>query len=242
MGTYYLGAPRELVLALQEAVGATTFVETGTCVGNTAAWAATAFDRVLTVEMADSLYAKALELHGDNTRIEFHKGDSRRFLADVVPTLNGPALFWLDAHWSEGETYGADDPCPLLEELRILNGRSGDVIIIDDARQFLSPPPHPHDAQRWPDIISILHLLAEGRKVVVWRDCIVAVPLAVAAKLVEFCQRENTCEWEEREETLRVSGMSALAQSRYYLARGIRLFLWRLRCSLPQRSARRQGA
>jgi len=52
--------------------------------------------------------------------------------------LDEPALFWLDAHYSQGVTAGASEAAPILKELSCLAGRHRhkDVILIDDARLF----------------------------------------------------------------------------------------------------------
>ena len=38
---------------------------------------------------------------------------------------------------------------PLLDELQCLSERCSDIILIDDARFFLSAPLPPHDPQQW---------------------------------------------------------------------------------------------
>jgi hypothetical protein len=52
--------------------------------------------------------------------------------------INEPVLFYLDAHFSGGETaFGKtdDNGCPVLRELEILNKRTQkDIIVIDDMR------------------------------------------------------------------------------------------------------------
>lgn len=52
--------------------------------------------------------------------------------------LDQPALFWLDGHYSGGETAQGEKDTPIYEELdRILDAPDRDhVIIIDDARCF----------------------------------------------------------------------------------------------------------
>ncbi|MCH7812850.1 MAG: hypothetical protein IID40_02395, partial [Planctomycetes bacterium] len=145
MGQVYMGPPQELVRRLQEACGLTQFIETGTYQGHTARWAATCFDRVVTIEYAKVLWEAATAKWGGLTNVEFVWGDSRRLLRSLVPGLSRPAVFWLDAHWSGGDTYGEGDECPLLAELEIILGcRMGHLILIDDARLFTAAPPPPH--------------------------------------------------------------------------------------------------
>jgi len=69
-------------------------------------------------------------------------------------------LFWLDAHWSGGDTYGENDECPLMDELKIIfQYRKNYVILIDDARLFMAPPPKPHKIENWPSIKEIVNIL-----------------------------------------------------------------------------------
>jgi hypothetical protein len=62
-----------------------------------------------------------------------------------VQSLNEPALFWLDAHYSRGATAGAGEKAPILKELSCLasRGELRDVTLIDDARLFSWKPGYP---------------------------------------------------------------------------------------------------
>ena len=54
-----------------------------------------------------------------------------------VTRINKPTLFWLDAHYSGGETAQGPEDSPIMKELDfILNHRSDHCILIDDARCF----------------------------------------------------------------------------------------------------------
>ena len=59
--------------------------------------------------------------------------------------LQQPALFWLDGHYSAGDTARGEKDTPLYEELeQILRAPDlGHVIVIDDARCFGSDPAYP---------------------------------------------------------------------------------------------------
>ena len=52
--------------------------------------------------------------------------------------MTGPALFWLDAHYSGGETaHSKNKATPIQDELnKILSSEYDNVILIDDARFF----------------------------------------------------------------------------------------------------------
>ena len=69
-------------------------------------------------------------------------GDSGVLMPRVLADLQGPALFWLDAHLvvDIDETEALDEwPCPLLAELDALNGwlyAPESTVLIDDVRLF----------------------------------------------------------------------------------------------------------
>src|SRR5204862_6536405 len=70
--------------------------------------------------------------------VELLLGDSAKILPDVLASLEQPALFWLDAHYSEGVTARGETVSPILTELDLVLGSAvkGHVILIDDAREF----------------------------------------------------------------------------------------------------------
>lgn len=201
MGLVRMGPPEDLIVRLAGANAIRHFVETGTYRGRTAAWAAEHFPSVMTIEFSRELYEAARARYRDVKQIDFRFGDSRRELERIVDELDAPALFWLDAHWSGGATYGAEDQCPLLEEIGIINRSNHEsYILIDDARLFLSPPQPPHRIEQWPDIAAVIDgLRANGRSmyIVVIDDVIVAVPEAAKGLVASYCQEVNGRAWEE---------------------------------------------
>jgi hypothetical protein len=73
---------------------------------------------------------------GDD-RVAVVEGDSGSVLPGVLDGLHGPALFWLDGHWSGGETARGDLDTPVRAEIEaVLRHRSDHVLLIDDARCF----------------------------------------------------------------------------------------------------------
>ena len=194
MGNIRFGAPRELVLWLSKTFGITTFVETGTNRAETTVWAADHFKRVFTVEGYEPLYLKAVENFGQRANIKFLKGDSRDHIRSIANSLTEPAIFWLDAHWCGEHTFGKSDECPVVGELEELNRIPlQHMVLIDDARLFLAPPPAPHEASHWPDISEVCRLLTSHnskRYVAIHDDVIVAVPGAARLQFVEFLRNE----------------------------------------------------
>jgi hypothetical protein len=123
--------------------GIATFVETGTFFGDTVAALSSSFERCITIELSADLWSKAKSRLDGIGNVTCLCGNSRDILPNVLPDLNGAAIFWLDAHASGDGT--EDAGCdPLLDELHAIFSRRnrGDVILIDDARG------HPIDSIR----------------------------------------------------------------------------------------------
>jgi hypothetical protein len=205
MGMIHLGAPFDVIPELASYCGITNFVETGTLFGGTARAAAEYFDRVYTIEKAESLYQKYHQELRAVGKIEPLLGDSKVVLPEVLRRLgDAPAVFWLDGHWSGGETAGAEDECPLVAELRALDGRQGDIILIDDARLFLSAPAAPHDPAQWPTLLEISRLLEHwtiAPFMQVIDDVIFIVPAQEKVKtcLIEYGRMRSVAFWKAYE-------------------------------------------
>jgi hypothetical protein len=194
MGEVRMGPPTDLLREIKRCCGTRLFIETGTFRGDTAAWAASEFERVITIEFSRQLFDRAKRRLAPRDNVEVLFGDSRARLAELVPTLAQPAAFWLDAHWCSGETYGLADQCPLLDELAVINASPlGHAILVDDARFFLSPQPQPNRIDQWPSLAEVIARLSRGadRYIVVVEDVIVAVPAVAREAVALACQRAN---------------------------------------------------
>ena len=201
MGLVTLGPPGEIVLKLAELNNATVFVETGTFRGGTTRWASRYFDSVYTIEKSESIY----DLHNKElAKLKGVKpllGDSRELLPMVLAEIGVcKTIFWLDGHWSGGETAGADNECPLLGELSCLANRKGDIILIDDARLFLSVPPLPHKPSEWPTIPEVIDALSSSGDrpfIQIIDDIIFAIPDEEPLKgtLINYTQARSIPFW-----------------------------------------------
>jgi len=116
------------MLALIAATRPAAIVETGAYRGTTTEWfAAQAACPVFTCEIDSRLFHQARTKLARFAHVIARQMDSRDFLREVLPALprEAPALFYLDAHWSED--------LPLREELAlILEGAARAMIVIDD--------------------------------------------------------------------------------------------------------------
>ena len=181
MGMHRMGPPENVVLALGKELGIRHFVESGTHLGGTANWAANHFERVTTMELSPHFHAEASKRLAARSQVRLLCGDSGKLLREIVGEMKGPAIFWLDAHWSGGETAGEDAECPVLLEIEEVNKSPlENVILVDDARLFCAPPPRPHKADQWPELATLLTALDAGtrRYVVLFEDVLVAVPVS----------------------------------------------------------------
>jgi len=202
MGIVNSGIPSEITLELAKLNHAAIFVETGTFQGETARWAADHFESVFTVERAESIYRSQKEQLASLAGVKLLYGDSRKVLPSVVAEIGArKAVFWLDGHWSGAETAGADDECPLMGELACLSGRTGDIVLIDDARLFLCAPPQPHKASEWPtisDVVEALSRLHSRPFIQVVDDVIFAIPDEAPLKncLINYAQERSNAFWQ----------------------------------------------
>ena len=176
MGIVNFGIPLDETKWLLTKQELDIFVEGGTYQGGTACSMSELFSTVYTIERSDVMYGIAKEKLSGIDNITLLKGDTREHLKNILID-NDNFLFWLDAHWSGGETYGKDDECPLLEELKIIfeSSASNYAILIDDARLFLAPPPIPHDAGKWPSIKDIASVIPCGYELIVRYDVLYIV-------------------------------------------------------------------
>jgi hypothetical protein len=192
----------EFVLKLRDDFQIHDFVETGTYLGVTARWASRNFPQVYTVEASKDLWERAVKSHAGMANIEFLHGDSRTALAGLLPRLISPTIFWLDAHWSAGVTFGKEDQCPLLGELDALRSiLKNAFVLIDDANLFLSPPPRPNSLSAWPDIYTVLHTLkqdAADNYVLVFENVVISVPAHAQSSVASFCQDFSTRRFEQK--------------------------------------------
>jgi hypothetical protein len=200
MGAVFFSLDRRLVDFLQRAIPLTVFVETGTFRGDTIAEVADCFDEVHTVELSDELFREACGRFADRPHVQVHQGESAPFLAKIRQQIAGRcALYWLDAHWCVAQaTAGQTSQCPLLDELAALKP-VGDtaVILIDDARLYLCPPPDPHEVSQWPSwqqILDSLQQLSSRHEMMVVNDVIAFYPSTARTVMHEYA-RSHAVDW-----------------------------------------------
>jgi hypothetical protein len=188
---------------LRDRLGLDRAVETGTFQGATTRKLAGLFPSVVTIEISAELHARAARELADLPHVSPLQGNSIERLGELEG--GRPTLYYLDGHWSGGETGGAEDECPVLRELAAIGaGHAADCIAIDDARLFMSAPPPPHNPEHWPSIVSVFDALRAAHpthRVTVLDDQVWAVPGGAADLVDEYGWR-----LQQRDEDRRAAG------------------------------------
>ena len=115
------------------------FIETGSCNGEGIRNAIFAGYRdIYSIELEDTFYQYCKSYFKYNKNVYLFKGDSVVELPRILSTLNESATFWLDAHYSGGETGFINVLTPLMKELDIIGEHhvKTHTIIIDDLREW----------------------------------------------------------------------------------------------------------
>ena len=151
-----------------------TLVETGTYLGDMVEAMRRRFRRIYSIELGEELWRKACERFAAIPKITILQGDSGQVLGRVMNELRGPALFWLDGHYSAGNTAKGELETPIFNELEVIfaDQINKHVILVDDARCFNGANDYPTlDALR-----EYVRMKAPGAKVEVREDIIRITP------------------------------------------------------------------
>lgn len=194
MGAVTFSLDSQLVKHLKEKLNLSTFIETGTFHGNTIDGVLAYFDELITIELSEVLFQSVKERFAKENKVQPLLGNSAEILSKIVPEQQTKSvLYWLDAHWCIADnTAGETSQCPLVDEIRAikdLNDQS--VILIDDARLFLSPPPKPHEISQWPtfdEIIKALQALNSQHQIMVVNDVIAFYPAHAHSAIASYAQ------------------------------------------------------
>jgi hypothetical protein len=129
------------------------FVETGTYLGETIFNLEPFFQNLYTIEINQDDYNNVISKYTGN-KINFILGDSSIELEFLSKNMNGNTVFFLDGHWSGGNTGKGKKDCPLYEEITHINNhfKYSGIIIIDDRRLFGQGPNTSGEICNWEDI------------------------------------------------------------------------------------------
>ena len=178
MGIVNFGINKELVKTLAKKFEIKNFIETGTYLGGTSVWASGIFPTVHTVEFSEEIYKTTSTKFKDVKNITFHFGNSKDVLPQVIPTIKGSTLFWLDGHWCGRNTAGKYTDCPIFAELEQAVKVEKPAILIDDLRYFLGPNPNDH-GENYPTLQSVINYLTKALPthfITIHDDTLICVP------------------------------------------------------------------
>lgn len=145
------------IQALQEKYNCSTFIETGTYKGDMIFALKSHFSKLISVELSPLYYKNALKKFRKDKNVELHFGDSGMLMPKIIGGLSNTSLFWLDGHFSSGDTAQGEKDCPIYGELNaIFKSPFPHVLLIDDARCFVGENDYP--------TISDLHDFIEKHK------------------------------------------------------------------------------
>lgn len=132
------------ILEYKNNFGLNVLVETGTFQGEMVEAQRRNFKKIYSIELSNDFYKNAVEKFRRFDHIQIIEGDSSIKLKEVTKQINEPALFWLDGHYSGGNTAKGELNCPIYGELDTIFSTSFDhVLVIDDAKDFNGTQDYP---------------------------------------------------------------------------------------------------
>jgi hypothetical protein len=92
------------------------WVETGTYMGDTTYFLSKKYPHIYSIEPNVEFYKEALNIF-KGSNVTLFNNVSENTLPTLLPTLKGNINFWLDGHYSGGETFKGNKECPIKDEL-----------------------------------------------------------------------------------------------------------------------------
>ena len=154
--------------------GYSRFVETGTYQGTTSGIVAKLGLEVVTIELSEELHRQAAAKFADESKVTCLQGDSGALMPGVLAKLTGPAVFWLDGHYSDVPFAGrAEKETPIVEELEaVLSAKGIDHIILIDDMYCFGTGDYPTIAE----VEAIVHRLRPDYKIKILNDIMRITP------------------------------------------------------------------
>jgi hypothetical protein len=131
------------------------FVETGTAEAFTTRRLVADFEMIHTIEVDVELHRRAVELFANYGHVLCWRGDSAEKLSMILEMLPGPALFWIDGHWTNHGHNPAGPDTPIRDELPLVMAHTlthQHVVLVDDARLFREGVAWESEEYDWPSL------------------------------------------------------------------------------------------
>lgn len=140
-------APQAIKMAVLTRYGLSdaTWIETGTFRGSTTKFLAQdlsiAAKSVISFEPSEKYFQLSQAALASIPNVRLLNASSESQLENEIAELKGPTCFWLDGHFSQGDTYAGSQDTPILLELdtitRFLDRLRPIRVFIDDVRLFV---------------------------------------------------------------------------------------------------------
>ncbi len=161
--------------------GLKVLCETGTFRGDMIQAMRNDFDRIYSIELSQHYHQRAQRRFAGADHIQLMHGDSGIEIRKIVGELDEPALFWLDGHYSGGDTARGDLDTPILAELsHILSSSIDHVVVIDDARCFGAEAGYPD----FDTLVDFVSQIRPDAKVFELEDTIRVIPKATEQQAI----------------------------------------------------------
>lgn len=116
------------------------FVETGSYLGDgiNQALLSKCYEKIYSIELSEQYFEHCTDRFSNVDNVTILFGDSSVELSDVLKQIDAPATFWLDGHWSGGDTAKGVTMSPIIKELKLIKEHpiKTHTILIDDVRLF----------------------------------------------------------------------------------------------------------
>jgi hypothetical protein len=188
------------------------FIETGTYLGDTTNNARNYFKEVHTIELAPHLYNKAKDRFQTYKNVYVHLGDSIDLLPEILSTVTGKILFWLDGHYSESNDAKGKTNTPIMQELEVIKNSNikNAVILIDDMRCFqtFENTPENSSLMGYPTVNEVFNMILTINKDY---QCAIIGDTAIAflkqepvslSPVIKACTKSRLCEDDSNFENL----------------------------------------
>ncbi len=114
------------------------FIESGSYAGDGIQMALNAgFSTIFSIELSPHYYKRCCHRFNSYPNVKLYQGDSGHILSTVLQQIDAPATFWLDGHYSSGDTAKGMTNSPILAELEAIGAHpiKTHTLLIDDIRQ-----------------------------------------------------------------------------------------------------------
>ena len=137
-----------------------TWIETGTYLGDTTSKLAKIANRVISIEPQTELSLFSSKRLKRKKNVEVINATSESSIVKVLEGVSGPTCFWLDGHYSGDVTFQGTEISPISIELAAISNYLVDnqvIVFVDDFRLFVNSV-----ATGYPDQFTLLKWAGEN--------------------------------------------------------------------------------